>query len=479
MGIFKKNHETTQENQVSQSNNWDSVSDISFGNEQEAKKGEEISNAERQQKKILAAFATDPSHYGEIIRTKNVEISDDVLNYSMTRLSNGEVPYDEKAGFLKRIKAPISDEGNFDSVLDSLSSKHEQRILAVFGSAGFNNFGLINTDDIGVFKNHYPTPLNFDAASSRFLDQIERDNGKQKRQEYESAMESFKWKVYGKRYEYYKQMCELDKIAGTPKDSTERLKHDMRMLGVRYENERNFEWVPGDTGVYQTSKAQAPRITPESVWTGELRADSYCQDAYFGDPTKQLFGVFDGVGGENGGRIAAVTASRTIGEINSRFDLKSPEDLAKALNQASVNISHLESGKSTGILARVVKHEGRPSLIYATAGDSRLYVVNKRGEARLLTIDEGVGNRITNCLGHSSDCVKQFGEVALQEGDKVVLCSDGITGDFAPDLMSEGRLGYIVHHSRNASEAAKNLTIEASKKDDRTAIVFAPDFNNL
>lgn len=482
MKLFKrKNREAAAENTVNNNpSNWDDMSSVPFnGKVGEWTKTDNLYNSERQQKKILAAFALGSDYYGSVINSDGKNIGDNVLNEGMNKLANGLVNDREKYDFLKKIKSPISDENDLDKVLNTVNSKHEKRILAAFSNAGFDNYDNISESDIKSFKNEYPTPMDFEAVSAAFLDNIEKGNGLEKRREYEAAMESLKKKVYGKQYEYWNQMKEIDKAANAFSSVEVQPQRDESLYNTRYENERSSEWLPGDTGLYQTSKGQVSRITPESIWSGELRADELCQDSYFGDTSQQLFGVFDGVGGENGGRDAALTASRTIKELSSNYNMNRPEDLADALNRASENISYLDSGKSTGILAKVVNHDGRPALIYATAGDSRLYVVDKKGSARLLTVDEGVGNRITNCLGYERDCVKQFGEVQLNEGDKVVLCSDGITGDYEPDLMTEEKLGGIVHHSRNAAEAAKNLTIEASKKDDRTAIVFTPDFSKL
>ena len=60
----------------------------------------------------------------------------------------------------------------------------------------------------------------------------------------------------------------------------------------------------------------------------------------------------------------------------------------------------------------------------------------------------------------------------LGSADRIVLCSDGITGDYGEDLMSERELGFIVSRSRDARNASQNLIAGARKKDDRTAIVF-------
>lgn len=115
-------------------------------------------------------------------------------------------------------------------------------------------------------------------------------------------------------------------------------------------------------------------------------------------------------------------------------------------------------------------------MAYAMVGDSRLYVVHKDGSVEQVTKDEGYENVITNALGNpvgpGEGRTQQFGEFDIHDGDRFVLCSDGITGDKGTDLMSNEELGRIVMSSRSAREASLNLVNNARKKDDRTAIVF-------
>ena len=133
------------------------------------------------------------------------------------------------------------------------------------------------------------------------------------------------------------------------------------------------------------------------------------------------------------------------------------------------------AGISTAVLTKVVRIDGRLKLAYASVGDSRIYVVDKEGNARLITRDEGEGRYLYNAIGDgdgSKGCTRQYGEIDLHKGDRIVLCSDGITGDYGEDLMSERELGFIVSRSRDARNASQNLIAGARKKDDRTAIVF-------
>ena len=164
--------------------------------------------------------------------------------------------------------------------------------------------------------------------------------------------------------------------------------------------------------------------------------------------------------------------------------MKTCSSLAAALEAASRRVaSEPNAGFTTATVASVINRNGRKMLAYASVGDSRLYVVDKNGVTRQITQDEGFGNRITNAVGEArtdgSPIVRQFDEIDIHPGDRFVICSDGITGDYDDDLMSEEELGGIVRNSHGALDASKNLLAAARKNDDRTALVFVPDFNKL
>ncbi|MBC7546704.1 hypothetical protein H7171_03080 [Candidatus Saccharibacteria bacterium] len=72
------------------------------------------------------------------------------------------------------------------------------------------------------------------------------------------------------------------------------------------------------------------------------------------------------------------------------------------------------------------------------------------------------------------DCMKltQSGIIELAEGAEVILVTDGITGDRAPDLLHESDIQKVLTESSSAQAAAENLVQAARKIDDRTATVF-------
>ncbi|MCQ2571366.1 MAG: protein phosphatase 2C domain-containing protein [Candidatus Saccharibacteria bacterium] len=428
-----------------------------------------VADEERQKRKILTMYALGESSMAQVLNESDVQVDEKARGDILDMIANGQVNDELKHSILERIGRP-SDIAGSQKVAESLNTKHEKRILAMMGGGDFNNYELTNGSNIDMFLQQYPTPMDFESTENAFLQHIGEMNGQEKQNEYAFAMEVFKRKVYGKRLEYYTQMKALDKEASD-----------------RYEQERSSEWIPGDVSCCQVSESQTRNglVSRESIDNG-LEKDDKCEDSVFIDKEQQLYGIFDGAGGISNGRYASQTASSVLSEYSKKYSLDHPSSLAYVLNEADKRISEtpdMNGGCSTGVVAKVIELNGMPKLAYASVGDSRIYIVNKRGEARMITEDEGVGRILTNDLGSPSNnnepkC-QQFGFEDLREGDKVVICSDGITGDYGTDLMSDEELGRIVHNSHGAEDASKNLITNARKKDDRTAIVIVPDFSKF
>lgn len=227
------------------------------------------------------------------------------------------------------------------------------------------------------------------------------------------------------------------------------------------------------------------------------------EDSSYINEEDGVFGIFDGAGGVgepgSGGRASRI-AKESFSNSVKEGGVRSPADLANYLTLASREIGKRTEGITTATVAKIVKREdGHKYLYYASVGDSRLYVVHKDDEtheswAKQVTRDEGERNLIANWLGREDEPVKydkhgrasvsirenvtQVGWIRLHEGDKIVLCSDGITGDVnrrmedgRNELMWEGELASIVNRAGHVQMAARALVEQARKKDDRSAIV--------
>jgi protein phosphatase len=197
-----------------------------------------------------------------------------------------------------------------------------------------------------------------------------------------------------------------------------------------------------------------------------------CEDELFADQKKGIFAVFDGMGGDFGGGEASKTAAQAIGKILEYVNPKTSEELGQVITRVAHRIErNPKAGATTGVAGRIITTKNsKKKLIYANVGDSRIYLV-REGEASRVTCDEGLGHNIWNALGLEIFKMKQVGEVKLEERDRLVFCTDGVTGDTEDDFMSDEELATIVSEAKNCSQAAKELTEKARKKDDRTAIV--------
>lgn len=124
------------------------------------------------------------------------------------------------------------------------------------------------------------------------------------------------------------------------------------------------------------------------------------EDAVLVDSHRRLFGVFDGLGGEAGGLLAARIASEQVGEhLRDLPDNVSVEEtrtaMVRALKRASRKILEASSANpefsgmaTTATVAKLVKSEGeRYTAVIGQVGDSRAYVWDETGLAQI-TLDD-------------------------------------------------------------------------------------------
>ena len=338
--------------------------------------------------------------------------------------------------------------------------KHQKRILNCLTGGEWDDYNMSSGDMIDDFLKKYPTPMDVEKDADEFLRIIGEHNNREKVNEYAEAMEEFKQTVYGKRYEYFKAMKELKKEAEDEVNGYGR----SRKLGVRATKATPGEFLKEklvvDAGGMGLNKG---------LLIGDR--DRKNEDASYYSPERGVFAVFDGAGGERGAARAAGLARQITGEVVEEKVPKTARDLKEMLEKANEAIhKDKEAGITTGAACCIVEKNGEKHLCFAAAGDSRIYVI--RGDrAHQITKDEGFGRFIDNALGMDGARVRQFGEIRLFKEDKIVICSDGVTGDYEKDFIPEKEFVSIVQKAKNAKEAAAGLVKRATKVDDRTAIV--------
>lgn len=207
-----------------------------------------------------------------------------------------------------------------------------------------------------------------------------------------------------------------------------------------------------------------------------------------------LFLVADGMGGHNAGDYASRITVETIVETAAACSETDPvrilEEAIFAANalvrRRAASIPWLE-GMGTTVVAATCR-EG--TLCVANVGDSRLYVANS-GRIRQITRDHSwveemvrrgeIGredarnhpdkNIITRAVGAEDTVEVDFFTVQLQEGDEILMCTDGLT-----NMLEDEEIRMILDRARDTVEKAQDLVRAANEhggKDNISVILIA------
>ncbi|HJL32275.1 MAG TPA: protein phosphatase 2C domain-containing protein, partial [Polyangiaceae bacterium LLY-WYZ-15_(1-7)] len=226
---------------------------------------------------------------------------------------------------------------------------------------------------------------------------------------------------------------------------------------VREHNEDNFTVVD--------------LATEEAWWGGEGEDANSPKEILEGElgPQGLVFAVCDGMGGAAAGEVASKMAVETIREVMLAGDPPQERDgfahrLVYAIEEAGARIFSAakmdRSRRGMGTTATVAGLVDRV-LFIGQVGDSRCYVL-RDGELSLVTKDQSLVNQLieagqlteeeAEAFEHSNIILQALGtteEVAvdltfleLRQGDRLMLCSDGLSGlvhgEMIQEMMAEG-----------------------------------------
>jgi protein phosphatase len=215
------------------------------------------------------------------------------------------------------------------------------------------------------------------------------------------------------------------------------------------------------------------------------RVRDHNEDGYLIDDELGLVAVADGMGGHRGGGVASAVALAALRDAFTRdADLG---DAVRAANLAVFERSHSdEAVRGMGTtLTTVVLGESDVARI-GHVGDSRAYLW-RDGELRRLTTDHSLveelvrageltqeeadrdprRSMITRALGLDPDVEVDQLALDLQSGDRLLLCSDGLTSmiteiDIADLLAAAGDPTAVAQRlvdAANAAGGADNTTV--------------------
>lgn len=207
-----------------------------------------------------------------------------------------------------------------------------------------------------------------------------------------------------------------------------------------------------------------------------------------------LFIVADGMGGHNAGDFASRYTVEYVVKAIAASTLCEPAALfGEALRQANADLLGLADsnprlrGMGTTFVGACVAGD---CLHVANVGDSRLYIVNQ--SITQITRDHSLvqemvrmgemnqdqarvhpdKNIITRAVGAFQDIEADFFEAGLRPGDRILLCSDGLT-----NMIEDSEIRRIMCSQRDIVESVERLVAAANEnggKDNISVIIIDP-----
>lgn len=221
-----------------------------------------------------------------------------------------------------------------------------------------------------------------------------------------------------------------------------------------------------------------------------------CDQAY-------ALAVADGLGGQKFGEIASLLAMRTGWELGGdeikwtvRLNEHEVEEMRRKaevfckLVEESLIAEVRENPRLAGMATTLTLcYSTGPNLFVVHVGDSRAYL-HRDGAVRRLTRDHTLGQELidagdadpnsplvrrlqhilTNCIGGSQEGVTaDFDHYMLMDGDRVLLCTDGLS-----DMVSDAEIAETLNRnptSTDACNALVDLALKHGGKDNVTVVV--------
>ena len=206
-----------------------------------------------------------------------------------------------------------------------------------------------------------------------------------------------------------------------------------------------------------------------------------------------LFVVADGMGGHIGGEIASsrtVERLRAVAETGDVTAHTIETALEKAVKDIAAHPGATDDGTGTTVTGVFLDTAaGDPHWVTLNIGDSRVYLV-RDDDLIQITTDHSVvqelvaagrlspeeaehhpyGNVITRAVGPSEGVVPDYVRLDLVDGDRFVVCSDGLT----KELTDFGIQHFLSENAdpAGAVEAMLTAALENGGRDNITIIVL-------
>jgi PPM family protein phosphatase len=218
----------------------------------------------------------------------------------------------------------------------------------------------------------------------------------------------------------------------------------------------------------------------------ELNEDSYIAS----DP---VFAVADGMGGHEAGEIASgmcVRALAAIPQLATGERSVTASVLQEYLVRADSSIREATGARAGTTLAGavIVEQMGMPYWLVMNIGDSRTYRLSQ-GKFEQISVDHSEVQElvdageitaeqatvhprrhvVTRALGTGDETEADYWLLPVEEGDRILICSDGLTGELTDEHIF--RILSTVGHPQDAVDELIQASLRSGGRDNVTVIV--------
>lgn len=214
---------------------------------------------------------------------------------------------------------------------------------------------------------------------------------------------------------------------------------------------------------------------------GKLRKEN--QDAFFIDQEEGFYLVVDGMGGMQNGALAAhyvkdnlfMLLKKGLAKLQESEDQDIVIAMKEVVSVLSKNLRE-KVGKDTGAAFVSVLLKGKDAYI-THLGDCRAYLF-REDVMQMLTKDHNLAallvdlkkitpeearihpmrNRLTAYLGMEGKAIPEVQQISLKPGDRLLLCSDGLTG-----MLPETEISALLREKENPKKTLKKLITRANE----------------
>jgi serine/threonine protein phosphatase PrpC len=214
------------------------------------------------------------------------------------------------------------------------------------------------------------------------------------------------------------------------------------------------------------------------------------EDSYLA--ASPIFLVADGMGGHDAGEVASAIAVETFSQLVGPQS-RTPAEVRDALERANHSIASLATAgprhAGTTISGVVIaESEGLAYWLVFNLGDSRTYLLSN-SDLEQISVDHSIvqelvdtgsldraaaavhpdRNVITRALGSGGDFRPDYWLVPVEPGDRVMICSDGVSGEIGDEAIKR-----ILLEESDPQDAATRLVNEGllhGGRDNLTAVV--------